>query len=86
MCSSGSKVVEFLESLPITDICDMNRVQGEGDKMILRLVAKIIGVHACSSLVKRAIQFGSRIAKASDVHQFGSSKHATGTAKYKGGN
>lgn len=79
------EVVEFLDNLPITDICDMDRVQGEGDKMILRLVAKLIGVHVCSTLVKRAIQFGSRIAKASDVHQFGSSRHATGTAKYKGG-
>ena len=45
------EVVHFLEQLPIQDICDMNRQQGEGDKMILRIVAKIIGLEVCQGLV-----------------------------------
>lgn len=56
--------------------------EGEGDKLILRIVARMIGVEECSSLVKRAIQFGSRIAKVSDKSRFGSQRRATGSAKH----
>jgi hypothetical protein len=42
----------------------------------------MIGVNECSSLVKRAIQFGSRIAKVSDKNRFGSQRQATGAAKH----
>ena len=76
-------LVGFLQSLDVLDICDMDRPQGEGDKMILRLVAKNIGVQKCSSLVKRAIQFGSRIAKCSDVDRFGSSRKAHGNSQHR---
>jgi len=76
-------VVEYLNSLDVLQLCDMTKPQGEGDKMILRLVAKKIGVQQCSGLVKRAIQFGSRIAKVSDVDRFGSSRKASGTARHK---
>lgn len=79
-------VVGYLNSLDILQICDMTKPQGEGDKMILRLVAKRIGVQQCSSLVKRAIQFGSRIAKVSDVNRFGSCRKASGTAQHRASN
>mmetsp|Transcript_14587 Transcript_14587/g.19468 ORF Transcript_14587/g.19468 Transcript_14587/m.19468 type:complete len:119 (+) Transcript_14587:1-357(+) len=72
------EVVEFLEKIPLEDICDMNQPEGVGDKMILRIISRWIGVEQCSSLVKRAIQFGSRIAKVSDVSRFGSSRKADG--------
>lgn len=75
-------VVAYLEALPLELKCDMNQPQGIGDKLILRRVAKMIGVHECSSLVKRAIQFGSRIAKVSDKSRFGSQRQATGQAKH----
>jgi len=77
-------VVAFLNSLDVLQLCDMSRPQGEGDKMILRLVAKNIGVKQCSGLVKRAIQFGSRIAKVSDTQRFGSSSKVSGNANHKG--
>ena len=79
-------VVGFLESLDVLDVCDMDRPQGEGDKMILRLLAKKIGVQRCSCLVKRAIQFGSRIAKCSDVDRFGSSRKAQGNSQHRRSN
>lgn len=79
-------LVGFLQSLDVLDICDMDRPQGEGDKLILRLVAKKIGVQTCSSLVKRAIQFGSRIAKCSDVDRFGSSRKAQGNSQHRHSN
>ena len=76
-------VVEFLNSLDVEQLCDMTKPPGEGDKMILRLIAKKIGVNQCSGLVKRAIQFGSRIAKVSDTHRFGSTNKASGTASHR---
>jgi len=74
-------VVAYLGSLDVVDFCDMRQPQGLGDKTILRLVAKHIGVGQCSGLIKRAIQFGSRIAKCSDVDRFGSSRKASGRAQ-----
>ena len=39
------------------------RPPGVGDKSVLRGVASALGLHSCQSLVKRAIQFGSRVAR-----------------------
>jgi asparagine synthetase B (glutamine-hydrolysing) len=75
-------VVNFLSSIELNSICDMDRQQGIGDKMILRLIAKMIGVKECSHLVKRAIQFGSRIAKVSEASCFVSRRQASGTANF----
>lgn len=76
-------VVSYLNSLDVSEFCNMELPQGEGDKMILRLVARKIGVASCSGLVKRAIQFGSRIAKVSDGDRYGSSRKASGSASHK---
>jgi asparagine synthetase B (glutamine-hydrolysing) len=73
-------VVAYLERLPVDRKCNMLEAPGVGDKLLLREVARMIGVHSCSNLVKRAIQFGSRIAKVSDRCRFGSCRQATGTA------
>jgi len=69
-------VMVYLDFLPLEMKCDMTRPLGEGDKLILRIVAKTIGVSTCSTMVKCAIQFGSRIAKVSDKGQFGSGRQA----------
>lgn len=76
-------VVAYLERLPVDRKCDMTEAPGVGDKQLLREVARMIGVHSCSTLVKRAIQFGSRIAKVSDRSRFGSCRRATGTASIR---
>ena len=74
-------VVAYLENLPVKRKCDMSLSPGVGDKRLLREVARMIGVNECSTLVKRAIQFGSRVAKVSDKARFGSCRQATGSAK-----
>ena len=67
----------------VENICNLNLEEGYGDKMILRIVGQRLGLKECSCLIKRAIQFGCRIAKESNVKQFGSSRKATGTALYE---
>ena len=51
-----------------------------GDKRVLRLVAQRLGLPTAATAVKRAIQFGTRVAQVSDKRRFGSRSRATGTA------
>jgi hypothetical protein len=52
---------------------------GEGDKKVLRDAAKAIGLLRTSDLVKRAIQFGTRVAKHTNVKYHGSNRKGKGT-------
>ena len=73
-------VVDLLRSLPPEDVCDFSLPPGQGDKRILRLVAHRLGLDHAGGLVKRAIQFGSRISHVSDARRFGSRRKAKGQA------
>ena len=58
-------VVKKLASFPLWVLTDPRMERGFGDKLILRNVARKLKLEHCVSLPKRAIQFGSRIAKQS---------------------
>jgi hypothetical protein len=53
--------------------------EGMGEKMLLRKVAKQFGLEKSSTFKKKAIQFGTRLAKLSNIKSFGSNRKAKGT-------
>lgn len=56
-------VVAFLASLPVHLKVDYHFGDGIGDKLLLRAIARDLGLNACAGYPKRAIQFGARSAK-----------------------
>jgi asparagine synthetase B (glutamine-hydrolysing) len=56
-------VVNHLAQLPVNYKLDPRAEQGVGDKMLLRLCARYLGLIEASSRKKRAMQFGSRSAR-----------------------
>lgn len=75
------QVVAFLEHCDLDDIADLDAERGLGDKLILRVIGRHLGLESSTYLAKRAIQFGTRIAKYSNRHSFGSNRKAKGTSQ-----
>ena len=56
-------VIELLGTESISNIVNFDLPRGQGEKFILRNVARNIGLQVCDTLPKRALQFGSRIVR-----------------------
>lgn len=69
-------VISTLLDIPLWEIADLEKPAGQGDKKILRKVAQLLGLYGASTIPKRAIQFGSRIARESNRRNFGSNRAA----------
>eukprot|EP00794_Sanderia_malayensis_P007908 gene7908-8762_t len=65
-------VVAFLQNVPVWIKCDPRLERGHGEKRLLRRMATRLGLTGSVSLPKRAIQFGSRIAKLENTKEKGS--------------
>lgn len=80
------RVIQFALQTPLGLLMDFSLPIGEGDKKILRACLRALGLDRASRRVKRAMQFGTRLAKASNEAMFGSNtqanrRHAGGRAK-----
>ncbi|CAL1395125.1 unnamed protein product [Linum trigynum] len=69
-------VIKTLLEIPLWEVANLDEPSGVGDKKILREVARLLGLLEASILPKRAIQFGSRIARESNRKNFGSNRAA----------
>ncbi|XP_051146030.1 uncharacterized protein LOC127261725 [Andrographis paniculata] len=69
-------VIRTLLDIPLWEIANLDQPSGVGDKKILREVARLLGLNEAAALPKRAIQFGSRIARESNRKNFGSNRAA----------
>lgn len=67
-------VVSYLNSLPVWVKADLSLPRGVGEKLLLRLSARQLGLGQSAVLPKRAMQFGSRIAKMEDGREKASDK------------
>jgi hypothetical protein len=77
--------MRLLRALPLPLVADLRRGFGVGDKRLLRVAAAALGLRGCTRLVKRAIHFGSRIAKQSNAAAFGSNRAGRGKAAVDAG-
>jgi asparagine synthetase B (glutamine-hydrolysing) len=66
--------VQFVRSLSLNAKADFTQPRGVGEKIILRRLAASMGLQYCSSLPKRAIQFGAKTANMTAGSQSGTDK------------
>lgn len=71
------------DQVPFRYLTDFDMPRGEGDKILLREVAVSCGLKTSSSFAKKAMQFGSGIAKLSNSTKFESNRKAKAAAKYE---
>ncbi|PRQ16284.1 putative rossmann-like alpha/beta/alpha sandwich protein [Rosa chinensis] len=69
-------VIRTLLGIPLWEVTNLDQPSGIGDTKILREVAELLGLHEAATLPKRAIQFGTRIARESNRKNFGSNRAA----------
>jgi len=82
------RVLEFALRTPLESLMDFSLPAGEGDKRIVRDCLRSLGLERASRRVKRAMQFGTRLARASNEALFGTNTQANriagGRAKWPG--
>ena len=76
-------LIKQVATIPSEFLTDFTMQRGEGDKILLRDVALNCGLMKTSGFAKKAMQFGTGIAKLSNIKKFGSNRAAKGDSKYE---
>ena len=78
------ELLEFLSKIPdMKIITNFELKRGHGEKIMLRNICYDLGFKISSGFEKRAIQFGTRLAKETNIKIFGSNRKANGKAQIK---
>ena len=77
------EVIRSLRALPLAEVCNPELPRGVGDKLVLRRIARRRGIARSAALPKRAVQFGTRIAKHSTART-GASKGNAAALRFAG--
>jgi asparagine synthetase B (glutamine-hydrolysing) len=77
------KLLDYLSSVDLKEVTNFEMPRGMGEKILLRKVCQNIGFKISHSFEKRAIQFGTKLAKETNIKKYGSNRKANGKAQYK---
>jgi len=69
-------ILQALRYHPLSSLADLRMGLGIGDKLVLREILRKLGLPHAAGRVKRAIQFGTRLAKVTNTAQFGGTRQA----------
>ena len=69
-------VLKTASQIPIDLVCNFEMSRGFGEKLILRQILREMGLGLVAYFEKRAIQFGTKIAKISNKAKFGSNRYS----------
>jgi hypothetical protein len=69
-------VVAAVLAAPLHHAADLRLPPGAGDKRLLRACLRRLGLPRAAERVKRAIQFGTRLAAKANAAQFGGTRRA----------
>lgn len=78
------KVMEFIRTyVPLKHKVNYMESRSVGDKRLLRIICHLLGLPGSAMYEKRAIQFGTRLAKLSNINCFGSNRAFDGTVSFQ---
>lgn len=77
------ELISFLSRIDQNLITNFNLNRGEGEKILLRNIVKMLNFKISFLFEKRAIQFGTRLAKETNIKTYGSNRKANGKAQFK---
>ena len=76
-------VLDFIRNrIPLQHKVNYAEARSVGDKRLLRLISHALGLTGPAMYEKRAIQFGTRLAKLSNINCFGSNRAYDGTVSF----
>jgi len=77
-------LIDFLSNVEkFKHITNFDLTRGQGEKYLLRELCRIEGFKISNTFEKRAIQFGTKLAKETNLKKYGSNRKANGKAQFK---